>query len=267
MLRSVFGKIVWERQRSLLWWVGGLVALAFITVAFVPTLRSQAGFVELFETMPQGFLAMFGVESAADLVTPVGLINSRLYASVGSIVIIILAISVASRSVAAEEESGAMDMLLAQPVTRTRIVLDAAAAIVVLSAMMAAALGVTLVITNPMFDLELSMAGIVGANVGVALLATVYGTLALLVASASGNRGLTLGVATAVVIGGFFINGLSELVTELQGVAEFMPFRWFLESNPLANGIDWPSIALMAGVSAVFVALSVVAFNRRDIAT
>lgn len=267
MLRSVLGKIVWERQRGLLWWVVGLVSLALITVAFVPTLREEAGFVELFDSLPQGFLAMFGVESAADLVTPVGLINSRLYASVGSIVIIILAISVASRSIAAEEESGAMDMLLAQPVTRTRVVLDTAAAMFLLSLLLALCLAVTLIVTNPIFDLELSMDGIVGANLGVTLLAFVYGSIALLVASATGNRAITLGVATALVIGGFFINGLSELVSQLEGVAEFMPFRWFLESNPLANGTDWGSILLMTVVSLVFVALSVLAFNRRDIAT
>ncbi len=267
MLRSVFGKIVWERQRGLLWWVGGLVALALITVAFVPTLRDQAGFVELFESLPQGFLSMFGVESAADLVTPVGLINSRLYASVGSIVIIILAISVATRSIAGEEESGVLDMLLAQPVTRTRVVLDTVAAMIVLTGILAVALAVTLLMTNPVFDLDLTVSGIIGANFGVLLLALVYGTLALLVAAATGNRAVTLGVATAVVIGGFFINGLSELVTELRGVAAFMPFKWFLEPNPLATGVDWGSIVLMAAVSAAFTILAVVAFNRRDIAT
>lgn len=266
MLRSVLGKILWERRAGMIWWVGGLSSLAMLTIAFVPTIRdSQDSVQELFEELPQGVLALFGSSDIAELLTPVGVLNSRLYASVGAILVISLAISIGTRAIAGDEEAGRLELLLAHPIPRSRIVLDAVGAMVILVGIVALVLAIILLITNPIYDLELSIAGIVAANVGVVLLAVLHGCVALAVGALTGRRSITIGVSAAVVVAGFFLNGLSEAVPELNSVAEFLPFRWYLKANPLATGFDWPNLALLTLVTAVLVAIAIVAFDRRDI--
>lgn len=267
MLRSVFGKTLWERRRSIIWWMLGMAALALLTVAFWPSLRDQAGLGDFLESFPPELLALFGIEDAQELLTPAGFVSSRLYASIGPILLTVFAISIGTSVMAGEEDRGTMDILLAQPVTRRRLVLDGAAAMTVLVSIVAATLLAVLFATNPIFDLEFNGSAIVAANVGITLLALLHGALALAVGGITGNRGLTLGVATAVVVFGWFINALAEIVDELKPVQALSPFHWFLQGTPLARGWDWPANVLMAVVTVGFVAVAVWAFQRRDVAT
>jgi ABC-2 type transport system permease protein len=267
VLRSVFGKTLWERRRGLVWWMLGMAALALLTVAFWPSLRDQAGLADFLESFPPELLALFGIENAQELLTPAGFVSSRLYASIGPILLTVFAISVGTSVIAGEEDRGTMDLLLSQPVARRRLVLEGTAAMVVLVTILAATLLGVLFATNPVFDLQFSGSAIVAANVGVALLALVYGSLALAVGGLTGNRAITLGVSTAVVVFGWFINALAEIVDELRPAQEISPFHWFLQGTPLARGWDWPANALMAVVAVALVIIAVWAFERRDVAT
>lgn len=267
MLRNVFGKTLWERRTGFVWWVLGMAALALLTVAFWPSLRDQAGLAEFLESFPQGLLALFGIENVEELLTPAGFISSRLYASIGPILLIVFAITVGTAVVVGEEDRGTMDLLLTQPVTRTTVVLQGAAAMTLLVAMLAATFLAVLFLTNPAFELELRGSAIVAANVGVALLALLHGALALAIGGLTGNRAITLGITTAIVVFGWFINALAAIVDELQPAQEVSPFHWFLQGTPLARGWDWPANGLMAAVTVAFIALAVWGFNRRDVAT
>lgn len=265
MLRSVFGKVVWDRRIGVWFWMLGLVGLAVLTVSFYPTIRDQSGFSEMLDSIPPELLAVFGVEDAMDMLTPVGLVNSRLYSSIGSILVVIYAISVGTQAIAGEEERRTMDLLLAQPVSRRRVVMQSFAAMAVLVSVLASGLVLVLVVTSPIFDLDLSVEGILAANVGMALLALVHGALALALGGLTGNRPLTVGVTAAVVVAGYFVNGLASVVEVLEPFRLFSPFHWFLAPNPLGSGVDWGSLGLMAAVAAGLAVAAAAAFDRRDI--
>jgi ABC-2 type transport system permease protein len=74
-------------------------------------------------------------------------------------------------------------------------------------------------------------------------------------------------VSTAVVVFGWFINGLAEVVHQLEPAQQVSPFHWFLQGAPLSSGFDWPANLLMAAVSVALLAVAVWGFNRRDVAT
>ncbi len=48
---------------------------------------------------------------------------------------------------------------------------------------------------------------------------------------------------------------------------DYSAFTWLNGNTPLSNGADPAQVLLMVGVSAAFVAIGVVTFARRDIAT
>lgn len=267
MLSSIFAKTIWERRRSIVWWVVGMVALAGLTVAFYPSIRNDAdSFQTLFDSMPAELLNVFGIQDAASLVTATGLVNSRLYAGIGPVIVAVLGISLGTQAVAGEEDRGTLDLLLAQPVTRTQIIVEKFAAAAVLIFTVMVALFVTLLVLDPIVDLGFDLAGLFGANVTLGLFALLFCALSLAIGSVTGNRGLTVGASAGITAALFFVHGLAPLVDEIAWVAELTPFHWLQDPNPLANGLDVVAVIIFAAVTAALVATAVWGFNRRDVA-
>ncbi len=265
MLDSVFARRIWERRTGYVWWLLGLVALIGITVAFWPTIqRDTDALGQLFESLPQGFLAIFGADDIETLFTASGFINSRMYSSVGAIIVVFFAISMGTQAVAGEEDKRTLDLLLAQPVSRRSVVLEGFLAMVVMTAGLAAAVFLVLVVCDPLVGLDLPLEGLFAATVGVVLLALVFGSLSLAVGAFSGSRALAIGVGAGATFGTFFINGLAPLVDAIAWTQRLTPFFWFLDSRPLDNGFSWHFLVL-AAVVAVFVAGAVWGFERRDV--
>lgn len=268
MLQSVFAKTIWERRRSIIWWIAGLVALAGVTVAFYPSIRDDAeSFEDLFDSFPPELLSVFGIDEAASLVTAVGLVNSRLYAGIGPLIVAALGISIGTAAVAGEEDRGTLDLLLAQPVTRTQIIVEKFAAAVVLITAVMTALFLTLLALDPIVDLRFSLSGLFGANVTLGLFALLFCALALAVGAATGNRGLTIGISAGAAAALFFVNGLAPLVDEIAWLAELTPFHWLQDPNPLANGLDVIAVLIFALAIAGLVSIAVWGLDRRDIGT
>ena len=126
---------------------------------------------------------------------------------------------------------------------------------------------VTLVVANPIVDLEFSFGNMVAANVGLALLTMVFGSISLAIGASTGDRGLTIGVSAGLTAAAFFVNGLAPLVDSISWTQKLTPFYWLGGPNPLAEGFDAGWSLLMVGFSAVMVVVAVWGFNRRDIAT
>lgn len=268
MFNSIFATTLWERRRSIVWWIAGLVALAGVTVAFYPSIRDDAeSFEELFEAFPSELLSVFGIEDAASLVTATGLVNSRIYAGIGPVIVAALGISLGTAAVAGEEDRGTLGLLLAQPVTRTQIIVEKFAAAAVLIFAVMVALFVSLLILNPIVDLGFGVSGLFGANITLGMFALLFCALALAIGSTTGNRGLTMGASAGALGALFFVHGLAPLVDQLAWVAELTPFHWLQNPNPLANGLDMIAVLLFALVTAALVGVAVWGLNRRDIAS
>ncbi len=122
-----------------------------------------------------------------------------------------------------------------------------------------------MVIANPIVDLEFSLGNMIASNFELALLALVFGSLALAVGGMTGRRGVTNGVAAGTTVATFFINGLAGLVDWLQGAQKITPFYWLQRSDPLANGLSIEDTLIMLVVIGVFVGIAVWGFERRDV--
>lgn len=266
MLSSIFAKTVWERRRSITWWTLGMAALAGLTVAFYPSIRNDTeSFEELFDSFPPELLSVFGIEDPASLVTATGLVNSRLYSGIGPVILAVLGIGIGTAAIAGEEEDGTLDLLLAQPVTRTQIVVEKMAAGVVLIVAVVLTLFLVLSVLNPIVDLDFSFSGILGANVALGLFAVLFCGFALAIGAGTGNRGLTTGISAGTVATLFFINGLAPLVDEIAWMQKITPFYWLQDPNPLANGLDlWATVIFLVAIGCTLGA-AIWGFNRRDV--
>jgi ABC-2 type transport system permease protein len=266
MLRSIYGKALWDRRVSTVWWMIGVAALTVMTVAFYPLIESQEEAYEtLLEGYPEEMAGFLGLDQISDLFAPVGYINSQIYGNTLPILLFILAIGMGTAAIAGEEDRRTMDLLLAQPVQRRDVVLQKFAAMVTIVFVVVLVVFVLLLVSNPLLDLELSFEGMLAVNVAAGLLGLLFGALALALGAWNGRRGLAIGLSAGIATLSFFLYGLAPLVDALEPFGKMSPFYWYLEPNPLANGFD-PMLLWMVAFTALFVGISVWGFVRRDVA-
>lgn len=263
MLRSVFTKTLWDRRWGLLGWViGGFTMTTFI-VAVYPIVRDNSGLAKLIDELPVGMLALFGIDPAI-LTTGFGYLQAQMYTLIGPLFVLVLAIGIGASATAVEERSGTADLLLTTPTTRSSVVLQKTGVLVVAIVVLVLSFVAAILVGQVMVDLRLSIWGIFGVNLGLLLLGTFFGSLALLIAAWSGVRDLAMGLAAGVAGLTFLINGMAPLVEELQEFQGFLPFHWYVADDPLLNGPRAWLLLLLAG-SILFVAGAVVGFERRNI--
>lgn len=267
MLSSVFRKTVWEQRRSILWWILGLVALAVLTVAVYPSIRDQPGISDIADDYPDALLALLGIEPGEDLFSPAGYIETQLYANWIPLVFLIFAIGAGTRAIAGEEDKGTMDSLLANPISRSRIVVEKFWAMVLWTSSLAAGLFVVILVGNYAVDLDLKPEGVLSINLALLLLAVLFGAIALAIGAVSGRRSFTLGVTSALAVFTYFLFGLAQVVSWLEPFRFLSPFHYFLHPNHLLGGFAWGTQALFVVLIALAVAVAVWGFERRDVAS
>lgn len=261
---SLSGKGIWDRRKTLMWWSIGMALYVVLNVAFFPSLQEET-FSDVFESVPEAMLAAFGIQDIAALSTGVGYVNSQLYDGFGTILVAAWAVAIGATTLASEEDSKTMDMLMSLPLTRPRVVLEKWIAMVVLMIALCGVIFVALLASNPIWELDLSLGGMAWVNVGLALLSVMFGTLALAVSAVTGKKGLAIGVSGGLMALFFLLYGLGSVVDILESVRGVSPFYWYLNSVPLAGTVSWLGLGGMAVVSAMLLLVAVWGFNRRDV--
>jgi ABC-2 type transport system permease protein len=76
---------------------------------------------------------------------------------------------------------------------------------------------------------------------------------------------LSIGIALAVAVGGFFTNALAPLVEGLKAWRVISPHYHYIGYDPLANGLDAGHAVILLVATGVILGLAVLAFERRDL--
>lgn len=263
MLRSVFGKALTDQRHGIVAWAIGIALVGVMYAAFFPSMRSPE-MAAAIEAFPPGLLEALGM---ADLASPAGYLEGSVYGLLGPALMIIYATILGGRAIAGEEEAGRLDLLLAHPVQRWRVVVERWAAMVVALALVGLVLFAALAALATPFELdEIGTNNIAAMTAQLGLLALLFGTLALAVGALTGNRGLAVGVVAIVAVTSYFANNLAPMVDGLDLVARVSPFGFYLGGQPLVNGWQWADAAVLAGISLVLVVVAAAGLERRDIA-
>lgn len=264
MLRNTFLKTLRDRRRSLFWWALGLVALVALTVGFWPTIEETGEELNrLIEDLPPAFRNLGGGD--LDLTSPEGYLNGRVFALLGPILFLVFGIAFGARTVAGEEQAGTLELVLARPVARWRLVAEKFAALTVATVFLGLVLWGSLVIGALPVDLDIAAGALAGATLMVVLLGLLFGALALLIGALTGKRALALGLSTAVAVGTYLLDlyaGVSEAVEPFRGLS---PFYYYDAALPLRNGVDPVHVAFFLVVTVFLAGFSLVAFERRDV--
>ena len=264
MLSNIFLKTIRDRRRSLLFWGISFVLIAVLVVSLYPLIQDFSPIQEYMELFPEEFLALF-TGGINDFTSPEGYLHGELFFLVFPLLIMVFAINFGSSAVAGEEEQHTLDLLLSNPLPRWRLVLEKFAAMVFSIVLLVIIFWGALAISSHIVDMGLNLARLAAVCFSAALLGITFGAVALAVGCAWGRRGLSMSAAGALVGYSYLLNTMAPLIDWLEPFRGLSPFYYYIGADPLKNGLNGSHAAVLAGLIAVFLAVAIVTFRKRDL--
>lgn len=255
-----------DHWRTVLAWSAGAIMLTAVYVFFYPSIHhSGAGIQKLLNTMPKAFRDAF-MGSGVDYLSPAGYLGTELFGVYVPALLLVMGILAGSRALAGEEKNGTIDLLLSTPLRRERLAGEKAVGGFLPLFVICAAIWMTVTAIGPSQGLTVNLGRLALALVAVALMATTFGMVAFLVASATGSTSLGGGVAAAAAVAMYALNVLGSLMPAVAGFAEAVsPFHWVGGAAVLATGVAWYSMLLLAICPVALLAFSILLYDRRDL--
>lgn len=261
---SVAVKTLYDQRRALLAWSVSLVLLVAMYVAIWPSIRDEPSMNDFLDEMPKAFRALFAA-SGADMSTPVGYVQVELLSFMGPMLLLIYAVNAGANAIAGEEDRRTADLLLATPVSRTRVVLEKLAAMTAGTLLLGVITGVALVGEGSFADMGLPAGKVSAAMLHMVLLSMVFGCLALATGALTGSTTMSRALPAMAAVVAYVVNGLGSIVSWLETARMVSPFYQYVGHDPLRNGVSWAGVVVALATVAVLAFVAVVGFGRRDV--
>ncbi len=265
LLRNLFVKSLLDHRRGLAWWVLGVVLLSAAMTAFYPSISTNDAVQDYLDSYDPDLLAMFGLSENLDITSGAGYLNAEMFGFMIPVLVIIFAVSLGASAIAGEEDRRTMEILLSEPVSRSRVLLEKYAFLLAANAMLAVVVWLSLAVGAVAVGMDVSMFKLAQATVSSALLGLTFGSLAFGIGAFTGNRGLSVGVSAGAAAASYVINTLASIVDFLEPAKWVSPFFYYNGNVPIANGLDPLHVGLLLLVIAVPATAGYLAFLHRDL--
>jgi ABC-2 type transport system permease protein len=267
---SIYGKTIRDSRLAFIvaaGLLGGMALVMGVAVSNIfPTPAARLEVNALFGSVPESMMNLFANTKVigAKVGTLGGYVTFK-YSAIFALGVAIWSIMALSGTLAGEARRGSLDLVAATPFGKRRIALEKLAAHLTLLWLAMAVLAVMIVFSSNAFGDaalgdQIPLAGGVGFALWVGLIAMCFGGLALALSPLLGRAG-SAGVAGLVMGATWITNGLNVGGPLLA----LSPFAWTFGHVPLVGIYDWPSLALLAIVGVVLLAVGVELFSRRDL--
>lgn len=256
------GALWWKTLRDAKAAVGGvavaLFAVAALRVGLYPLYRDQLTDALL----PESMRRFFG--DISSIATPEGYYASS-YFALAPLLAAIVGLIAGSAAVAGEEAAGTLDLLLAQPVRRTRLLLEKAAGIGlgVAVGVLASLLGFLIFVPWPETEVRPGPATV--AHLEMAHQALLFSAVAIAGSAWLPSRAQAGLVAAGLMIATWVAAGLGASIESLAVLRDISPFGWVEYEAVLRGAWEWQPAAGDVLLTAALLALACWGFERRDI--
>ncbi|MEM0897033.1 MAG: ABC transporter permease subunit [Verrucomicrobiota bacterium] len=261
----IFRHAMARQAWNLFGWAAPLFLLGFFVIPLYDVVAANAeSLLKIIEGLPRQLLAFIGgLEAARKVMTPEGFLELRYFTFMPVILGIYAAIT-GSGMIAADEERGVLDLVLAQPVGRAAIFLGRFAALIagILVILFVGWLGLWIGVLRAE-KLDFSPGDLALPCVSILVVTILYTTLALLLSALLPTRTSAAMFVGVYAFAGYLVTTLSRSIAGLETVARFSVQSYF-EGDIGAGFRASPLLGLMA-VAMIFAALAWLAFRDADI--
>jgi ABC-2 type transport system permease protein len=258
--------VAWRAFRDLKWtifWFGGGLALYGASMILLYP-QFEDYLEEVAATYPQEILDFFG---GADITSPSGFVTLE-YQTFAVVILMVYAVVVATGQLAGEEGRGTLEALMAQPITRRRLIAEKALATLAGAVAICGAICVGWLVTVPFIDLngDLGLLELFGATSGVLPIVALFGALGFLLGAVAPSRAAAAGILTALAVASYIAASLAQAIQPIAWMRHVSPYYYSDAHRWLTEGpVWWHQAGLAAAAVAVF-ALAMRAFEGREVA-
>jgi ABC-2 type transport system permease protein len=266
MFRTVFSKTLREYRVPLLGWGIGLGLLVLAEFASVAALgpTTLAGTAQAAR-----MIRLFGEPIA--FTTPAGYVTFRDFGIFLPLLLGIWTILAGARLVGGEEERGSLEVVLATPRSRLRVLLEKIAALITALALITLLIACGGLAGEALAQAQVDVLGTALAVLNVGLLALLFSMCALFLSQVLGSRAAAAGWTGTLLAVSYLLDGTGQIVEQASWIGRLSPFFYYHASKPLllsytsTHGLNVGAFALLLLVSVAFAAASVPLFVRREL--
>ncbi len=263
--------VLWElrrRRTAIIWWSIGSAIMVLLIVLLYPSIRDQAEQLNrVFNDLPQGVRELkTGGQNAVDVADPASFLNSQLYYITLPILWIIMTITRGSAALGKEEQSRTLELLLARPISRGRLLAAKALSLTLEMAIVAVVSFVVTLMAITFVGLHIGTGKIVLVTLYTALFSLSFGVIAFALQAASSvtRRAATVS-AVAIAFGGYILTSLAGLTDWLKLPAKLMPYHYFAPQDILDGKVPQGLVIYLIATAAIAIPLAYYGFRKRDI--
>ncbi|MGB7981996.1 MAG: ABC transporter permease subunit [Candidatus Nanopelagicales bacterium] len=254
---SVFGKSLLDRWRGVTIGVLSLAALLYVGM-----LAYQDIDLSIYTDLGPAFQSIIGIAPDADAAS---LAYNAILGSYGAIVMAGLAIAMGAAYFAGEERRGTIGVLLANPRSRTSVLVSKTGAMVVLIGLGGLVLWAAAKVVPRLLNVSVAGMDVSALTVHLVAISLFFGLLALAIGGWTGRTGAAAGISAGVLTVSFLGSGIVQAISGWEHWARIFPWYYFTGSDPLLNGIGWAHLAVLVGGSVLLFVAALAGVNRRDL--
>ncbi len=262
--------IKWEikqRKAFTLGWTIGVLTIVIVIMLIYPSIHNQADQLnDILNKLPAAIRDLKTGGSSVDATSPIGFLNSQLYYATLPLFYIIMAIGLGSKLLAQDEQDNSLELILARPISRGKII--AAKAISGLLLLSFASILVTFatLILSAIVDMQIDVKNLILMNFYCIVFSMSFGAIAFTL-TAIGNkaRGVSIALPIAASLGGYLLASLSGLSSYLEGPAKLLPYHYYNPTQILQGHVSGGLIIYLISIFILCAVVSRISFQRRDI--
>jgi ABC-2 type transport system permease protein len=257
--------VFWRTFREIRWHIVGyglgLALYGALIVAIFPAYADMWADIEL----PAAYESLFG-EAVTDLARPSNFLSVEFFAWV-PIVLSIYAAVVSTGMLAGEESRGTTELLLALPVTRSRVFAEKVAGFVLGALVITLLASLGWVAAVPFVDLsgDVSIPELTLATVGLLSAPMFFASVGLLLGALAPSRAAAAGILSALIVFTFLASSFAALISETEWLRYVSPFYYSDSTELLTSGVTPWHLAMLVGGTIVCGGFALIAFRGRDI--
>jgi len=251
--RSVGGVLGWGIALALL--------AAYLMGLHDAFMEQQVQYLSFISAYPPELMAFFG--DISGIFDAAGFLNFTTFSYL-PLAIGFYALLSGSGLLAADEEKGTLDLVLAHPVSRTQLLFGRLAALILAMAIMLLLGWLGFALTAPQTTLGLDAGQLLLPFISLYGLMIFLAGLALLLSMLLPSRSMASAIAGLILFVSYFITTLERLDEGLSWLADFSPLNYY-QGGLAVDGLNLGWLLGLLGVGLIFILLAGWRFQRRDI--
>lgn len=266
-MRPVIGWELRQRRAAVLWWTLAAVGLVAMLLLIYPSIHDQAAQLnKVLNQLPSSLKTLKTGGTSVDITTPVGYLHAQLFYITLPLLFIIMAINRGSNLIGKEEQSRTLELLLARPISRGKLLLaKGLSGCLELLIVGGGATAATLVFTK-LVNMDIATKPVLVASTYTVAFSLSFGIIAFaLTAAGRLTKRASTAVATILAFGGYIIASLSGASHWLITPAKFVPYHYFDPQHLLVGNYSAGLNIYLIGVLVAGTLAAWLGFRNRDI--